>query len=213
MRYKRPVVSQDIMIRLWAEYQAYVSDCQRVVHLLRTGSEIERGAMKIDYEAMANALPAPLVVPQEEDAEALRTQWLILLSKLLSGADLELLKRAGLHRSARLQRRANARLYAEILSSFASDVRWGKETVKRALYWRNDYSRLNELVRISLRFQRIFAGLRFALLLYRVHLPGAQRFIASALDAFQSNVAALYRLFEEIYTGRAITEQPGGEAR
>ena len=213
MRYRRPVVTQDIMVRLWAEYQAYISDCQRVVHLLRTGSEIEHGTMKIDYEAIAKALPAPLVIPQEEDAEHLRAHRTALLGKLLSGADLELLKREGLHRSARRQRRANARLYAEILSSLASDVRRGKEAVKLALRTRDDYSRLEDLVHITVRLHRIFARFRFALLLYRVHLPGAPRIIASTLEMLPSNLLALCRLLKEVWTGRTITEQPGGEPR
>jgi hypothetical protein len=101
MRYKRPVVTQEMMVRLWASYQMYVADCQTVLRLLRTGSEIEHGPMSVNYEGLRSAIPAPLATNSGEEAENWRVQRMELLSHLLDGADVAGLKRYGVPGTAR----------------------------------------------------------------------------------------------------------------
>jgi hypothetical protein len=181
MRYKRPVVTQEMMVRLWASYQVYMADCQTVLHLLRTGSEIEHGSMTINREATMLALPQPLIVSQGEDPESIREQRLTMLERLLNGADLDALKRLGVSRSVGRQRRANARLYFEVVKAMRLDVQLAINVIIRAYSQYENWEGLGQLLRNTFYARTYLIGLRLAGIMYSIRLLGAQRLVTGCI--------------------------------
>lgn len=181
MRYKAPVLSQDIMVRLWASYKTYVADCETVLRLLRAGAEIEHGQMVLNREAIAFTIPQPPIVGPGEDPGSIRVRRLLLLDRLLNGADLAALKRFHAPGAVHRQRKANFRLYWKTLASLRSDVRRGADLIVKGYDQHQDWSNFEELTYTHLRAKVCLLGLRVAAFLYRAHLPGAQNLVSRSL--------------------------------
>ncbi len=137
--------------------------------------------MVLNREAIAFTIPQPPIVSQGEDAESIRMRRLLLLDRLLNGADLAALKRFRAPRAARRQRKANFRLYRETLASLRSDVRRRAELIVEGCRQHQDWSNFEELSYTHLRAKVCLLGLRVAAFLYRAHLPGAQNLVSRSL--------------------------------
>jgi hypothetical protein len=186
MSYKAPVLSQERMVRLWATREMYLAETAAVLRLLRNGSEIELGPMTLNYAALGNPVAAPLVVSSEEQPASLSAGRLPLLRTLLSGDDLARLNRAGLLATARLQRRANARLCSEVLAEVKAERARIVESIKTRIAQRGEWGRACPILRSDFEAGMCLLRSRLAILLYRRGLPGAQRMGLRAAETLQT---------------------------
>jgi hypothetical protein len=202
MRYKQPVITQEMLVHVWASYQMYVADCETVLRLLRNGSEIEHGPMAVNCRALKSAIPDPLALTGGQELESCRARRFDLLSHLLDGADVSALKSSGVSQTAQRQRRANARLFTELARSLRADISNAKDSVFRLFGVLKTWRRSDELALCLMKSAWHMLRLRFAVVLYRLNVAVAQRTVLSALDGLRAVFDSLDALLVDLLSTR-----------
>jgi hypothetical protein len=191
---KEPVTQSDLR---WAESVAQLLQTIHTVirRKLLAGGDVEPGARALKPDAIMTPVPvaAVLVSQDEEDLNPVA-----LVRALLDGTDVRALSGAGFRVAARTRRRANVRVYGELLNVLEGEVARCSAEYLASLRSAGDYGLLESFARESARMRRSLRALKAAGWLYRLRVPQAAGVGNRALDALGRAQTAMLELCKAI---------------
>jgi hypothetical protein len=187
MNRRGPVIDQDMLLRLLASYELAAADYEAVRRLLRMGAIEEDGPLALNLERFREGPPRPLVIarPAGEDEISARKRRFAILQRIAGGEDIHSLQAAGLHAAADRRRKANARVYRQLVKELDCDVRASLARQLDVFYHSEDWSDTEDLWGRAFRAHFGVFRLRVGSVLYALGMPWANVLATGGLGPVQ----------------------------